>query len=355
MQRHRICWLGISIFRFMHSNFKKLGFVLIHIITIALNAQNLVPNPGFESVTSNFTCGIFSSTDLATSVNNWYSPTQATPDAYSTAIAQSCYNFMPNSTYAGPISLKGPQLPRNGSTMVGVYCYSIPGLNQREYIQAQLISPLQVNETYAVSFYVNLPNRQELCTDRIGAYLSVGAVGSSNDQPLNYTPQVAAPGIITDTLNWVLVTDTIVATSAFDYITIGNFYNDANTPTISNPGGTSGPGNYGAYYFIDDVSILHIEPKGVGEILQESSALNVVSQNGITTVLFTNEPYGSESNRQLEIEIFDLLGRSVYRRSYEISPGLNVLELTDLTVTGVYLLTAKRNSTIFTRRFVGSN
>lgn len=233
--------------------------------------------------------------------------------------------------------------------MAGVYCYTIPGLNQREYIQVQLASPMEVNETYAVSFYANLPNRHERYTDRLGAYLSVGAISGSNDQPLPYVPQVAASGFITDTLNWILITDTFLVTSAYDYVTIGNFYGDANTTTGNNPGGTSNPGNYGAYYFIDDVSVIKITPKGIGQLVSGLSMLEVVSVNGNTTVLLTNENTGDS---KLEIEVFDIRGRSVFRKEFEITPGLNRLEITGITASGAYLLAARTEEQIFTRKFV---
>lgn len=105
------------------------------------NAQNLVPNPSFESTADNF-CGIMSAGDFDVSVDDWYSPSLGTPDCFFDNIAPSCWNYQPTSTYGGPIGLKGEQLPRTGNVMSGLFTYTIPGFEDREYLQIQLSSPL---------------------------------------------------------------------------------------------------------------------------------------------------------------------------------------------------------------------
>jgi hypothetical protein len=52
--------------------------------------------------------------------------------------------------------------------------------------------------------------------------------------PLNFSPQVQNPvgNIITDTTNWTKIEGSFKANGNEDYITIGNFYTDANTDTI---------------------------------------------------------------------------------------------------------------------------
>lgn len=217
-------------------------------------SQNAVLNPSFETTNGTF-CGIMSSSDYGTTAANWYSPSAGSPDLYFTNIDQTCFNFQPNSTYPGPIGLKGTQLPRTGNVMTGIFLYTISGFEQREYIQVPLNSPLVVGGKYVVECYVSLADYTEFATDRLGMHLSTTAIWSGSDNVMSYTPQIMADGMITNTQDWVRVADTITATSAYSFLTIGNFSSDALTPTTSNPTSSGQPGTYGSYIFIDDVRV----------------------------------------------------------------------------------------------------
>jgi hypothetical protein len=59
---------------------------------------------------------------------------------------------------------------------------------------------------------------------------------------------------ITDTSNWVRLEWNYVASGGEQYLLIGNFFTNANTTIVSNPGGSFI--NPYAYYYIDDVSIV---------------------------------------------------------------------------------------------------
>ncbi|HHG84407.1 MAG TPA: gliding motility-associated C-terminal domain-containing protein, partial [Bacteroidetes bacterium] len=171
-----------------------------------------------------------------------------------------CWNFQPNSTYSGPIGLKGPQLPRTGNAMAGFFSRTILGFDQREYMQVRLAQPLRAGRYYSFSFYVSLADNHEFASNRIGALLSTTAVSIANDKVIAASPQILENGIISDTSNWVLVSDTIQAAQAFEYFTIGNFFDDASTDTVTNPGASGQPGTYGAYYFVDDCRGREVAP-----------------------------------------------------------------------------------------------
>ncbi len=235
-------------------------FVAALSLSLCVHAQNLVPNPSFENGTALY-CDPFTTINFDTCAANWYTPTQGTPDLFSTTMPQTCWNFQPNSTYAGGIGLKGPQLPRTGDIMAGFFAYTIPGFDQREYVQVQLTQPLEACRLYRVSFYVSLADSTELSTSRIGAHLSTTAQSLGSDGVLVLNPQIEASSVIDDTTNWVLVVDTIEVPAAYEYLTIGNFYDDANTDTTINSGGSGAPGTYGAYYFLDDVAVERVCPE----------------------------------------------------------------------------------------------
>jgi len=245
---------------------KWLTITVFSLLTQWTNAQNLVLNPSFEINNAEF-CGIMNSNDFSSTAGDWYAPSQGSPDLYFTSIKSSCINFQPNSTYSGPIGIKGSQLPRTGEVMSGLFAYTIQGLEQREYIQVPLSSPLIIGEKYLVECFVSLADSTEFATDKLGMFLSAQAVSLQANGALNYSPQVIAPGFITDTQNWVQISDTITATDAYAYLTIGNFKSDANTPTVQNANYSGKPGTYGSYYFIDDVRVEHI--RGLNTIESE--------------------------------------------------------------------------------------
>lgn len=216
------------------------AIILFSMINKDMCAQNLVPNPGFESFT---TCPIgFSEFDGY--VSDWTNPNTGTPD-----YMNACANPYPAGV---PQNGVGFQQTHGGNAYAG--CYFDGGGFYTEYVQAALTQPLTAGVSYAFNMYVVLHNKSETATDDIGAYFSVTAPTSSglgylNGNPL---PQIFnTPGnAITDTLDWQLISGTYVASGGEQYITIGHFRNDSDVTYINLPYGNLGP-----YYYIDDVSL----------------------------------------------------------------------------------------------------
>jgi hypothetical protein len=322
---------------------------IITLLAIALSfnsfsiAQNLIPNPGFDDYFMTF-CGIMTSSDFDDTVMDWKNPTQASPGVYFTNIDQSCYNFQPDSQYPGPIGLKGSQLPRSGEVMAGIWVYTIPDFNQRQYLQVQLSAPMIQGNAYIVSFYVSLGDYMESAVSNLGAYLSVNPVSANGDGPLILTPQVTADEFITDVTEWVLISDTIVAADNYAYLTIGNFFDDNATATMSNPGSTGEPGTYGAYYFVDDVS--------VEETIISSTAKPVPGNVDIFPNPFQNElgivlPVSAQ---EAFVTIYNLQGVAVFELR---SAGEPVLKIDSSALpAGAYFATVQIDGRRFTRKVV---
>jgi PKD repeat protein len=146
----------------------------------------------------------------------------------------------------------GYQQSHDGDGYAG--CYFDAGGIYTEYIHVQLASPMIAGVTYDFSMYVVLHNFSETATDDIGAYFSVTAPSSSGVGYLsgNPVPQITnTPGnVITDTLNWTLISGEYMAAGGEEYLTIGHFKDDSLVTYIDLPYGTIGP-----YYYIDDVSV----------------------------------------------------------------------------------------------------
>ncbi|MBA3682805.1 MAG: T9SS type A sorting domain-containing protein [Bacteroidetes bacterium] len=106
--------------------------------------------------------------------------------------------------------------------------------NSRGYLRNRLKQNLQAGKTYCVKFYVNLSDNSSYGIDGFGAYFGDNTLDTITqvNGPITYLlPQVQNPtnNIISDTLNWTLVTGTFVANGNEKHMVIGNFKDDAST------------------------------------------------------------------------------------------------------------------------------
>lgn len=305
--------------------------------TSGVIAQNLVPNPSFEDFSSQF-CGIMSPNDFNQSMVNWSTPTGGSPEVYYTNIANTCFNYQPNSQYSGPIGIKGSQLPNTGEAMVGIGVYTIAGLNQREYIQVELSSPLTVGFSYVLEYYVSLADSVEFATDNIEALLSVGAVSASNNNVLNYTPQISyAGGFLSNVSEWMLISDTILAQEAFTHLTIGNFQDDNSTNLQANPSASGGVGTYGAYYYLDDIRIEEI--RDLSTIDHDIDQRITLYPNPVNNELVA-EFDGDFSS--MNFELYNTLGQKLLISPIFSEMGKVKFDLADLE-NGMYVLKITEN------------
>ena len=199
----------------------RLLFVAVLLYHSTAFAQNLAPNPGFETYPS-----------CLASVSNW-SNYQNTVDLFNT-----CNGTVPN-------NFAGNQAPLGGNGYVA-------GVNRHasalyhEYFGAQLTSPLVVGTQYYCEVYISLT---ELST--IGASMWGFQFNTTPSASMNNISQVYGTTVITDKTNWTLISGVFTATTAFQYVAIGNFFSDALTPTLTAVGGSY----TGAYYYFDGVVV----------------------------------------------------------------------------------------------------
>ncbi len=318
---------------------KNLAIIITTFFCLGTKAQNLVPDPSFEGYVYDF-CGLQTYSDFNTLVDDWKTPTHGSPDVYFSVINDTCYNYMPNTTYSGPLGIKGKQSPLNGRAFVGFYAYTIPGLNQREYIQTELSSPMIIGEEYMVTFRLSLADFIEYGTPNIGVYFSTSAIGSSNNGVLNYTPQITVNTAVMDTVNWVMVTGTFQAQDAYTHMTIGNFNDDNSTVLVNNPGFVSGPGVYGAYYYIEDISVGLANPNSIKE------------ENAIDFKVYPTLVESSvtiESDFDGELIISSMQGSIV--KNMVVRSGANQIDLGELS-PGAYMVTFLSEGQRYTKRII---
>jgi hypothetical protein len=222
--------------------------IIIYLLLFTYSkSQNLVPNPSFETYS---TCPTTSG--QLNYANNWYNPTTwGSPDYFNGC---SSTFGIPSYCYCSSAF----QYPKTGNAYCGLWCYSKDFSNSREYMQVQITNTLTSGKCYYVSFYLNLINWSGQACNKVGCYISPTAVNATGSNSLlNFNSQIKNFNnvIVSDTLNWVQISGIYTALGGENFLTIGNFNNDNTTDSITV--NTSTP--YGAYYLIDDVSIVPID------------------------------------------------------------------------------------------------
>ncbi len=217
---------------------------------------NFVYNGDFETKT---TCNIgLGDLNIAP---QWMQPTFGTSDYF---------NFC-----AGLGSLVGVPLNQfgieNGHSNLGYAGLGCFGSNSfvnsgREYIQTKLKSSLIRGVDYYLEFYVSLADfpsvhSSQVAINSFGCYFSDSAFFDSIYTNITRTPQIQTEGNLfyADTAGWMKIQGIYKAKGGEEYITIGNFKDDASTQTQIVATSTVLPISVQiSYYYIDDVSLFEI-------------------------------------------------------------------------------------------------
>ena len=211
---------------------------------------NLVPNPGFED----YNCcptGPNPNDDKRTGsliipcLNYWKMPDRkpyckiGSADYWNTCGWENCYGGKLNT-------------PRTGNGNAGLVTWERTFLDDdyREYITVELTTMLTLGKSYHVEFYVKQCGMDSGQIGTIGAYFSYSRPKACKYYiDGNPAPQIENLSLVSYNNNWVKVSGTLFVNGLMNYITIGNFRNDALTFRYNDPllGQT--------YYLIDDVSV----------------------------------------------------------------------------------------------------
>lgn len=223
----------------------KYSIYILCISTLSAYTQNIVPNYSFEdTVHCPFLPGQI-----------YFAPAWQDPNNGSSDLLNACNNSG-NGLVGVPQNVGGYQYARTGMGYAGIMTYA-QGANFREYIQAKLINPLEINKKYYVEFYVSLFDTQTVACNNIGVYFSDTAVAAPLLSIINVTPQISNDILLnplTDKTNWIKISGSFIASGTENYITIGNFLDDISSDTVYVGGGCTGCDASG--YYIDDVSVI---------------------------------------------------------------------------------------------------
>ena len=221
-------------------------FLIIH-NDISFGQVNLVSNPSFELITS---CPSgFYQIDSAIGWGSLISGGGGDPDLFHVCCTYPIFCGVPQNSANNSF-----QYPHSGNAYCDIQVAgSLPG-DIREYIQSKLIKGLSQGHTYCVKFYTNLTDYSLAYIKPLGAYFDDGSVSA----PPPYGMAVASPQVynttqpLNDTVNWMKIEGSFVATGNETYITLGNFFTDSNSDIGIFVSATV----WVSYYYIDDVSVI---------------------------------------------------------------------------------------------------
>ena len=267
-------------------------------------AQNLVPNPSFElKDTCPYTIG-FQEGDKPLQWERW----SQSPDYFSACVPGTGVDSLVGVALNG----FGFQYALDGDAYVGMYAYSL-STNFREYVGSQLLEPLEVGETYNLSFFTNVAFGGSYwapiwaCNNMGMLFTMQPNVWTDTDQPefgLRNHAHLHSTTVISDTANWTLVSGSFVADSAYQYMVMGNFFSDSLTDTLHVIPGVS----LGAYYFVDGVCVTKAgqECSFTSGISELEPLAGYTWPNPVADMLHVRAGAGTEW------QVFDATGRLVH-------------------------------------------
>jgi hypothetical protein len=221
----------------------------------------------------------------------------ATPDYYN-ACNSGNYN-VPNGGQAHQSAASGQAFSAIATFYPNVY---------REYIGIELSQALIIGQQYFISFQTCMGEALGVgCpSNKLGIRLST--LSYSLAQPLlpdNFA-HVFTDSIINDSINWQTVKGSIIADSAYNYLIIGNFYDNNHTDTIQ-----FNSNSYASYYLVDDVCLStdSVLCAGITSIKSIETFSIEVFPNPVSDYLTLKFP----KLENAEIVIYDVCGQILFK------------------------------------------
>lgn len=213
----------------------------------AFAQENLVPNGSFEA-----TEGKIKKIGAISSATGWSSPTAVQADL-----------FIPGKVMEinVPDNMYGKEDAKEGSNYAGIVAFSVGNKVPRSYLMTKLSTPLKKGMRYCVKFSLSLADGSKYASNQIGVNFSKKQFGTEDKAIIKDVAHVLHANNDTKKINqmynWDQVCGIYEATGGEKFITIGNFYPDANTSSETNRKNKDLKINQivAAYYYIDDVSV----------------------------------------------------------------------------------------------------
>jgi hypothetical protein len=294
------------------NNMKYTLTILFLLFTSLLFGQlNLVPNPSFEDTVN---CPLGSGQIQA--ATGWFTPGGSSDYFNPCANAFGTVNGVPN-------NFAGHRVAYDGNSYAGVVTFYEPDSlfipSYREDVGIQLIQPLTVGTKYFASVFISradtilMTDTLKCASNRFGFRFTTSPHFS---WPADNFSQIYSDSIITNAVSWTRIDGSFIADSAYQYVIIGNFFDNANTATIS--------ANYKmkeAYYYVDMVcvssdSLTCRKPSSVNYYSSNTNRINIFP-NPATNEIIIESSLTDKGN----FELYDIFGTK--RKDIQLDNGLN--------------------------------
>ena len=279
-------------------------------------AQNLIPNPGFETQSS--TLSGEGQINIAT---GWSAPlsSTSTPDLYSASFPGPIP--FPCDAVGVPLNAGGNAPAHGGSAYAGISNDFSNG--DYEYITIKLNLSLTPNEIYQLDLWVLLADSSRYANNKMGAILSSAPITQTGLSIIPINPQFESNDVIVDAVNWRhLVFIPYTALGGEQYITIGIFRTAANMTLNDRGAKNTGCNSFDnrSYIYIDDVklvpsTILYIPPLDTTYVCPFTYTTTIYPVASNISVTWQDQNYNTILNNDGEITVPD---------SAQIASGANV-------------------------------
>lgn len=301
--------------------------VSLFLVISCVRAQNLVPNPSFE---------IYSACPELTGdihlASGWTSY----------LLSPDYFNACANATLpqlGTPLNARGHQWPHTGNAYAGVVTFLSSASDIREAVGAQLIQSLTVGEKYYITFFISKPGTFNFggATNNFGVKLSTTPYSEVDPIPMDNISVLRDSSLVTDTLNWTKITGSFVSDSPYAFISLGNFYDDANTAVFECP--------VYAYYYIDDICL-------TGDSLFNASWTGISQFEAFSVDVYPNPANAyirlEASNVVRRVDVYDIYGG--LQLAFDLHRNTELIDISMLS-SGLYFIVAEFENTRIVKSF----
>ncbi len=284
---------------------KNWGLLFFILLSSWAEAQNLVPNGGFERIKSCPNSWVNATQKPV--AYDWYSPDTGTPDYYNTC---------GTNDGKAPDLWSGYQIPAKGEGFAGIYNWS--KFTYKEYLAVRLKEQLIKDTVYTISFsFANAKNSDYACFD-IGLMLSSDSTLTKNSISV-ISSRVDKSKWNPDT-KWAMFETTYKANGTEAYLFIGNFLDDLNPDTLKFKFNDVHPMLSGRSYLYVDAVVIETKVKQypIGEPFALENIYFGFDESVLAPSSFKDlRTLGSylKKNKEITLEVYgftDDVGDSVY-------------------------------------------
>jgi outer membrane protein OmpA-like peptidoglycan-associated protein len=229
--------------------------------------------------------------------------------------------FVRNSTATMPKGSEKwrPPEPKDGVAFIGLRIYK----GYREFVQIKLAQKLEASKKYYFEMWISWSDHSNYYAKRFGASIYNKRPSYTSDfYVFTNPPQIEIKdfrGIVQgDSIQWIKVSGTYRAKGGEKYLSIGNFSTTSKKDRLKKTKWwTFNPFHHEAYYYVDQVSLVHIEdysPENDSILVENIADSNIVDKNENyiykiekdSTLIIENIHFASNETRLLPRSYKDL-------------------------------------------------